>query len=99
MPILHGDEDEGDEGCHAAMQLPCCVYFTRWASRHQHDGRGGGMTVMVVDVYVFTNSGCGVGHVPRPRPTPALAFRFFRGVEARGDTFLLASVCSSSKIL
>ena len=24
--------------------------FTRWASRHQHDGHGGGMTVMVVDV-------------------------------------------------
>ena len=43
--------------------------------------------------------GDGVGHVPRPRSTPALAFRFFRGVEARGDTFNLASVCSSSKIL
>ena len=32
MSIMNGDEDEGDEGCHAAMQLPCCVYFTRWAS-------------------------------------------------------------------
>ena len=32
------------------------VYFTRWASRHQHDGHGGGMTVMVVDVYVCLRS-------------------------------------------
>ena len=34
----------------------CDVYFTRWASRHQHDGHGGGMTVMVVDVYVSLRS-------------------------------------------
>ena len=49
--------------CHAvAMRLPCCCHdvacrclcmfdavFTRRASRHQYDGRGGGMTDMVVD--------------------------------------------------
>ena len=48
--------------CHAVPCRCLCmfdVFFTRWASRHQHDGHGGGMPVMVVDVYVcglFTNS-------------------------------------------
>ena len=45
--------------CHAVPCRCLCMFdvlFTRWASRHQHDGHGGGVRVMVVDVFVCLRS-------------------------------------------